>query len=313
MPKKTPKKTSPKASPEKADLTADQTPVADKEPRKRELKAKLEGNAVFMRGLGWTFGIFGLIASLPFISSFVEAVVWPIIKLPFWYLGLTNWPFGYSGGLTNAFTSLIFGTSTTPGIPVAFVQGLLPPFMAPFAIWVLIGLPLALLAYQYAYVNGNERLFAPKPPPLTGDEDKDKNNPIVRDRNRAKGEPDTASKPDSSNEKQATKDDTEEKQAPKEEQQPSVISANDKSLEERLKTSEATVKKLEKQVKALKTKGQTSSKDAEATKKRAPQKGSANAIVPGLNRTRAQAKAAAQAQKADVEAPKPAAKRKRRK
>lgn len=255
-------KRSPKASANK--VATPVSPAPAKPSQKEKLKANLESNAVFMRGIGWTFGILGLIASLPFISSFVEAFVWPIVKLPFWFLGLASWPFGYGGALTNAFTSLIFGTATTPGIPVAFVQGLLPPFMAPAAIWLVIGVPLALLAYQYAYVNWNESLFAPKPPLLTGDEELDKDNPIVRDRKRAEGKTDAA-QPDT----------------PKEQQQPPAEPAD-------------------------------ASKDAEVPKKRASQKGSADAIVPGLNQKRAQDKAA-KAKVVEVEAPKPATKRKARK
>ncbi|HRE32148.1 MAG TPA: hypothetical protein PLD88_09270, partial [Candidatus Berkiella sp.] len=56
----------------------------------------------------------------------------------------------------------VVGTSTSPGIPVAAAQAILPAFMAPYAAWVVIGVPLALWGYQFAFQHLNKHLFEPK-------------------------------------------------------------------------------------------------------------------------------------------------------
>ncbi len=166
----------PAAAPTPVDAAA--PPVAadnKKAAHLQRLQNQLNHNASFMRMMGWTVGILAAVMSVPYVTAIVEAFIWPIMKLPFWYFGLANWPLGTAGPLTNVVTSFIFGTQTTSGLPIALVKGLLPAFMAPAAVWVAFGVPLLLMAYQYAYVNWNENLFAPKPSAEALERDRKKN------------------------------------------------------------------------------------------------------------------------------------------
>jgi hypothetical protein len=177
------------------DATVPDTADDKKNVHLKKLQNQLKHNASFMRMMGWTVGLMGAIMAVPYVTGIIEAFVWPIMKLPFWYLGVANWPFGGAGPLTNALTSLIFGTQTTSGFPIALVKGLLPAFMAPMAVWVAFGVPLLLFAYQYAYVNWNENLFAPKPNAAALDRDRKKGQPEVKESNEPKQKPDNTTNP----------------------------------------------------------------------------------------------------------------------
>lgn len=97
-------------------------------------------------------------------SAFTGAITWALASGGLYVLGTTLW------SLRNTFfvdivKNLIFGTATTPGIPVAFVQAFLPTALAPLAPILAVGIPLLLIGYMLAYqMNSNRYLNKGKNP-----------------------------------------------------------------------------------------------------------------------------------------------------
>lgn len=97
-------------------------------------------------------------------SAFTGAITWALASGGLYVLGTTLW------SLRNTFfvdivKNLIFGTATTPGIPVAFAQAFLPTALAPLAPILAVGIPLLLIGYMVAYqMNSNRYLNKGKSP-----------------------------------------------------------------------------------------------------------------------------------------------------
>jgi|GEM_PF-4331093 len=132
----------------------------------KRVQAKLAHNGAFVRMMHWTIGIIGLYSMATLLYSF------------------------WGNPLINTVGSLIVGSSTRSGIPVSIAKALLPTFMAPVAVYVAIGVPLLLLAYQFGYQYLNEARFAPKPSAAALARDKTKERP------EAEKAPDDTHKPD---------------------------------------------------------------------------------------------------------------------
>ncbi|MCS5712475.1 hypothetical protein [Candidatus Berkiella aquae] len=102
-----------------------------------------------------------LLTQLGHHSKFVRMMGWALGFVGLYFMGATFYALSHSV-LLKPVGALIFGTSTSPGIPVAAAQAILPAFMAPYAVYFVVGIPLALWAYQFAFQYLNQHLFEPK-------------------------------------------------------------------------------------------------------------------------------------------------------
>lgn len=88
-------------------------------------------------------------------SAFTQAVAWTLAAGGIYILATTLW------SLKNTFfidvlSSFIFGTATTPGLPVALAQAFVPAAFAPI---LAIAVPLLFLGYAISYqLNANRYL-----------------------------------------------------------------------------------------------------------------------------------------------------------
>lgn len=99
---------------------------------------------------------------LAYHSKFVRAAGWGIFAIGLFLTGQFLWSFK-GNFLLDIPLQLVFGTATSPGIPVAMVQALLTAFnpaLAPLAPYLLVGGIAGLWLYQLSYHFLNEKLFA---------------------------------------------------------------------------------------------------------------------------------------------------------
>lgn len=102
---------------------------------RKKLQKKLDLHGDFVRMASWAVGIVGVYWMAQILWSFKGNL---LLKIPF---------------------DLVVGTATSPGIPVAIMQSILPAAFAPAAPFILIGGIAALWGYQLAYSYFNEKLF----------------------------------------------------------------------------------------------------------------------------------------------------------
>lgn len=180
---KTPKKT-PVAPTPVPPVPAEKTAEQKRDEHYQNLQKPLNFHKWFVYGL-WSLLGLGLT---------YKPIIEPSFQAAGYYLSLNGWPAAWQLGynpLVGALKSLIFGSQTSSGLPVALVKGILPAFMAPFAVYITIGLPLVLLAYQLCYQNFTEKRFAGNASNEALKRDKLKGTPAAADSD----EPDASDKP----------------------------------------------------------------------------------------------------------------------
>lgn len=105
-----------------------------------------------------------LLKNLTIHRRIVEAGQLLLLGLTAWYVIIPSFMALSKSVLFKAVGQAIFGTATSSGIPVTIAKALLPAFMAPYAAYVILAVPVFIWGYQFAFNYINKDLFNPKAP-----------------------------------------------------------------------------------------------------------------------------------------------------
>lgn len=104
-----------------------------------------------------------LLKNLTIHRRLVEAGQVLLLGLTLWYVIVPSFWALKDSLVFKAFGQALFGTATSSGIPVTIAKTLLPAFMAPYAAYMILALPLVIWGYQLGFNYINKDLFTPAP------------------------------------------------------------------------------------------------------------------------------------------------------
>ncbi len=104
-----------------------------------------------------------LLKNLMIHRRLVEAGQVLLLGLTLWYVIVPSFWALKDSLVFKAFGQALFGTATSSGIPVTIAQALLPAFMAPYAAYMILALPVVIWGYQLGFNYINKDLFTPNP------------------------------------------------------------------------------------------------------------------------------------------------------